>query len=189
MSNFIRTRIQIEDGPIDDTYNMCGFIYLSSDHRVAPPEKPREVTTYVEQVGENVDPRTVDDAFDYVVKFLIECPNSDKDNANIRIRIFNDAIRTIDPETHIKTCKQITFYNDYKRVKIVGIPDLISEPTEFYRQQNGKILDCVLIELKIHVSNPHLCDFSLEEDPNGGSVTWDDGGSVLWDKYIYDNEI
>lgn len=160
MSNFIRARLQIEDGPIDDTYSKWGFIYIESDHRTAPPEKERETTSYAEQEGENVDPRTVDAPFDYAVKFLIETPNTDKDNANAKIKAFNDAIRETDAETKIKTCKTITFYNDYKRVKIVGIPEVIAEPTEFYRQLNGNVLDCVMIELKIHVSTPSLCDFS-----------------------------
>lgn len=159
MSNFIRVRLQIENGSKDDTYNKWGFIYIEADHCTSAPEKERETTTYAEQEGENVDPRTVDDKFDYKVKFLIETPNTNSESANAKIKAFNDAIRAIDPITRIKTCKTITFYNDYKRVKIVGIPDVISEPTEFYRQQNGNVLDCVLIELNIHVAKPSLCDF------------------------------
>lgn len=157
----IRARLQIENGSIEDTCNKWGFIYIESDHRTAAPEKEREVTTYAEQEGENVDPRTVDAPFDYTVKFIVETPNTNLENANAKIKAFNDAIRTIGPLSKIKTCKTITFYNDYKRVKIVGIPEVIAEPTEFYRQLNGNVLDCVLIELKIHVSKPSLCDFSL----------------------------
>lgn len=161
MSNFIKVRLQIENGTIDDTYDKWGFIYIEADHRTAAPEKELEVTTYAEQEGENVDPRTVDASFDYNVKFLIETPNTDKENANVKIKAFNDAIRTRTQNSDIKTCKTITFYNDYKRVKIVGIPEPIAEPKEFYRQKNGNVLDCVLIELKIHVPKPSLCDFSL----------------------------
>lgn len=163
MSNFIRVRLQIGDGTIDDTYNKWGFIYIEADHRTAAPEKEREVTSYAEQEGENVDPRTVDAPFDYTVKFLIETPNTNTQNANVKIKAFNDAIRTHNSDSDIKTCKTITFYNDYKRVKIVGIPEPIAEPTEFYRQQNGNVLDCVLIELKIHVPRPSLCDFSMAD--------------------------
>lgn len=161
MSNFIRTRIQIGNDSIEDTYAKWGFIYIEADHRTSAPEKEREVTTYAEQEGENTDPRTVDAPFDYTVKFLIETPNTNIENANAKIKTFNDAIRERAKDSDIKTCKTITFYNDYKRVKIVGIPEVIAEPTEFYRQQNGNVLDCVLIELKIHVSKPSLCDFSL----------------------------
>lgn len=161
MSNFIRVRLQIENGSIEDTYDKWGFIYIEADHRTAAPEKERETTSYAEQEGENVDNRTVDAPFDYTVKFLIETPNTNLENANVKIKAFNDAIRQSVPFSDIKLCKYITFYNDYKRVKIVGIPEVIAEPTEFYRQQNGNVLDCVLIELKIHVDKPSLCDFSL----------------------------
>ena len=164
MSTFIRVRLQIENDVIDDTYDKWGFIYIEADHRTAAPEKERETTTYAEQEGENVDPRTVDAPFDYTVKFLIETPNTNLENANAKIKAFNDAIREFTPNSDIKTCKTITFYNDYKRVKIVGIPEVIAEPTEFYRQQSGKVLDCVLIELKIHVSKPSLCDFSTSNE-------------------------
>lgn len=158
----IRARIQIGNEPeISDTYTRFGFIYIEADHRTAAPEKERETTTYVEQEGENVDLRTVDDVFDYTVKFLIETPNTNMENANAKIAAFNNMIRDVDEKTKIKTCKRIAFYNDYKRVKIVGIPEIIAEPTEFYRQLNGNVLDCVLIELKIHVDKPSLCNFSL----------------------------
>lgn len=166
----IRARIQIDgypqdgyvlsDCPIYDTFEEFGFIYIESDHRTAPPEKKRETTTYAEQEGENTDLRTVDDVFDYKITFLIECPNTNKENANAKIKKFNDAIRKIDHNTGIKTCKHIALYNDYKRVMIVGIPEVIAEPKEFYRDRNNTVLDCVLVELTIHVDTPSLCDFS-----------------------------
>lgn len=171
----IRAKMQIEgypyvpdkppmvlgDYPIFDTYEEWGFIYLQSDNRMAAPEKKRETTKYAEQEGENTDPRTVDDAFDYKVKFLIECPNTNKENANIKIKKFNDAIRKVD-ENGIKTCNHIAFYNQAKRVMIVGIPEIIAEPESFYRYK-GQVLDCVVVELTIHVDTPSLCDFSTME--------------------------
>lgn len=157
-------QIQGESSPTD-TYDKWGFIYIESDNRTAAPEKKRETSTYAEQEGENVDPRTVDDVFDYKIKFLIECPNSDIDNANKRIKAFNDAIRSTDSVTGIKTCKRITLYNDYKRVKIVGIPEVIAEPKEFYRDRNGTVMDCVLFELTIHVDKPSECDFATLINP------------------------
>lgn len=146
-----------------DSYAQWGFIYIESDKRTAPPEKKRETTTYAEQEGENVDPRTVDDVFDYKVKFLIECPNYNIDNANRKIKAFNDAIRSVDPQTGIKTCRRITLWNYYKRVKITGIPEIIAEPTEFYRDNRGQQLDCVLFELTIHVDKPSDCDFAINK--------------------------
>lgn len=160
MSNFIKTSIQIgEDGNIEDTYDKWGFIYIESDHRIAAPEKERETTSYAEEQGEHTDPRTVDAPFDYTVKFLIETPNTLLENANVKINAFNNAIRDVDEETKIKTCKTITFYNSFKGVAITGIPEVISEALEFYRRQDGRTLDCVIFELKIHVSDPSLCTF------------------------------
>lgn len=148
-----------------DSYTQFGFIYIESDDRVAAPEKKRETTTYAEEEGEHTDLRTVDDVFDYKVKFLIECPNMNIENANKKIALFNEAIREVDPETGIKTCRRITLYNYYKRVKISGIPEVISEPKDFYRDNKGHALDCVLFELTIHVDKPSECDFSLNS-PN-----------------------
>lgn len=148
--------------PKGDTYDKWGFIYLESDNRTSAPEKKRETTTYAEQEGENTDPRTVDDVFDYKVKFLIECPNSNLDNANKKIKAFNAAIRSVNPITGIKTCRRVQFYNYFKRVMIAGIPEVIAEPTDFYRQIDGKTLDCVVVELTIHVDIPSACDFDLE---------------------------
>lgn len=162
----IRCGIQIGEGEIQDTYDAFGFIYIESDHRTAAPEKDRETTSYAEEEGEHIDLRTVDAAFDYKVKFLLECPNNNIDNANEKIRKFNEIIRTTDFENHTKTCKRITLWNWYKRVKISGIPDVIAEATDFYRDRHGKVLDCVLFELKIRVDKPSDCNFSISVDPN-----------------------
>lgn len=158
----IRVRLQIENGEIKDTYDAYGLIYLSADHRFAPPIKDFEKTSYPEQAGENTDNRTVDDAFDYKVTFFVECPNSNLDNANVRIKAVNDLMYSKSGD--IKTFKEWTLYNDYKKVKIVGIPQPIEEAKEFWRDNKGKVHDCVQIELTLHVSKPHLCDFSTFSD-------------------------
>lgn len=159
----INSRIQIEDGAIEDFYSKWGFIYLSSDNRFAPPEKKRDSSSYIEQAGTNEDSRTVDDEFDYSAKFLIEAPNKNLVNANSKIRAWNDAVRQRTAGSDIKRCKTVTFYNDFKRVKIVGIPEIIAEVDEndYYRRQNGDVMDCVVVPLTIHVSNPNLCDFDM----------------------------
>lgn len=155
----IKARIQIGNEQIYDTYEKWGFIYLSSDNRTSAPEKARDTTSYAGKSGENVDPRVVLDVFDYKVTFLIQAENSDLKNANAKIKAWNDAVRESVAGSAIKKCKTITLYNDHKRVKIVGIPELIAEPTEFYRCKG--VDDCVKIELTIHVSNPDLCNFSI----------------------------
>lgn len=159
----IKSRIQIENGTIEDFYTKWGFIYMSGDHRFAPPEKKRDATSYPEQAGKNEDPRTVDDEFDYSAKFLIEAPNKNLVNANSKISAWNKAVRERTPGSDIKRCKTVTFYDDYKRCKITGIPEIIAEVDEkdYYRRQNGDTMDCVVVELKIHVSKPSLCDFDM----------------------------
>ena len=122
----ITSRIQIAGGQILDTYKGYGFIYMSADNRTEAPIKKRDVTSYAEEAGEHTDPRTVQDAFDYKVKFLIEAPNQNLVNANTRIAAFNKALYTQQSNSDVRTYKEVTFYDDYKRVKIVGLPEPLS---------------------------------------------------------------
>lgn len=159
----IHSRIQIENGAIEDFYTKWGFIYMSSDSRFAAPEKKRDATSYSEQAGTNEDPRTADDEFDYSAKFLIEAPNQNLVNANSKIHAWNEAVRQRTTDSDIKRCKSVTFYNDFKRVKVVGIPEIIADVDEndFYRRQDGSVMDCVVVRLTIHVSEPGNCDFDM----------------------------
>lgn len=155
----IRVRLQIGDGSIVDTIDGYGLVYVSSDSRFSAPLKEFEKTTYVDQEGEYIFPKITEDAFDYKVTLLIKADGS-VDNANSIITEFNSLLYTQDED--VKTFKQVTFYNDYKKVKIVGVPKLISEATEFWRDVNGKQHDVVQVEWIIRVSKPSLCDFNLE---------------------------
>ena len=112
------------------------LIYISADNRFAAPIKAFENTTYPEQEGENVHNKTVDDAFDYKVSWFIKA--SDIFDANQVISNFNSYITDVD-ENGVKTFKRVVLYNDYKKVKIVGIPSPISEAKEFWRDANGKL--------------------------------------------------
>jgi hypothetical protein len=156
----LKTRLQIEDGDIKDMAETYGFIYISSDHRLAAPKKSLETTTYAEQEGENTDPRTVDDAFDYKVKFAVLAPNNDLENANVKIRDFNALLYSKEKDSDVKTLKRVTFYNDYKRVKIAGLPNPISEATDFWRDDKGVVYDAVQVEWTIRVDKPSECDFA-----------------------------
>jgi hypothetical protein len=155
----IKVRLQIGDGDIVDTAEEYGLVYISSDSRFNAPIKAFEKTTYPEQEGENILAKTVDDAFDYKVTWFIKADGS-LGNANTAIGRFNSLLRT--KEGDIKTFKQVTFYNDYKKVKIVGTPSPIQETTEFWRDANGKQHDVVCVEWVIRVSKPSLCDFNIE---------------------------
>lgn len=155
----IKVRLQIGDGDIVDTADEYGLIYVSADSRFNAPIKAFEKTTYPEQEGENILAKTVDDAFDYKVTWFIKADGS-LGNANTVIGRFNSLLCT--KEGDIKTFKQVSLYNDYKKVKIVGTPSPIQEVTEFWRDANGKQHDVVCVEWVIRVSKPSLCDFNIE---------------------------
>lgn len=154
----ITVRLKIGDGEIVDTQTF-GFIYLDSDKRVGPESKGFEATAYPEEEGEHIIPKTVDDAFDYKVKFFIQA-TSLKD-ANQLISEFNESLHDTPDELGLKTYYQVTFYNDYKRHKIVGYPSEIPEATDFWRDHRNQIEDIVIIEWTIRVTKPSLCDFNL----------------------------
>ena len=155
----ITVRLQIVDGDIKDTASEYGLVYLEADSRLAAPIKAFEKSTYAEQPGSNLDPKTVDDEFDYKVKFFVKA-DGDVNNANAVISEFNKLLYSEDKDK-IKTFKQVAFYNDYKKVKIVGYPSPISEATEFWRDSMGRQADVVCVEWTIHVNNPTLCDFNI----------------------------
>lgn len=156
----IQSRLQIADGDILNLYDGYKLIHMETDTRFEAPIKKRDTTSYAEEAGEHTDPRTVQDAFDYKVTFIVEAPNKDLTNANAVIDEFNRKLYTQDGE--IRTYKEITFYNDFKRIKIVGLPEPIQEAKSLYRRQNGEVMDCAQVEWTIRVSDPTKCDFNLQ---------------------------
>lgn len=158
INRMIRVRLQIGDGNVLDTIDGYRLIYVSSDHRFEAPIKEFDKTSYPEQEGENIIPKSVSDAFDYKVTWFIKA-DGDLGNANRVIKGFNSLLYTTNG--NIKTFKQVVFHNDYKKVKIVGTPSLIQEATEFWRDANGKQHDVVCVEWTIRVSKPRLCDFNI----------------------------
>lgn len=155
----INVRIKIGDGAIEDTFAAHKLIYMDADNRTEAPIKKRDVSSYVEQAGDNTDPRTVQDAFDYKVRFIIDGQNTNLANVNTIIAAFNKKLYTQEANSDIRTYKGVTFYNDFKRVEIVGLPEPIAEPKEMKRSRNG--YDFAEVEFTIHVSDPTKCDFNL----------------------------
>jgi len=160
----IRSLIQIETGEVRDFYKEFGFIYMDADERTASDEKEDAVSNYAEEPGEHRDGRTVDAPFDYTAKFLVEAPNKDLENVNVRINSFNRAVREVLPNSDVKLKKEITFYNLLNRVKIVGTCELIAVPKECFHSNRYGELDFAVAELKIRVSDPRKCDFELNTD-------------------------
>lgn len=157
----IQSRLQIDDGDILNLYDGYKLIHMETDTRFEAPIKKRDTTSYAEETGEHVDPRTVQDAFDYEVKFIVEAPNKDLTNANAVIAAFNKKLYTQAADSDIRVYKEVTFYNDFKRIKIVGLPEPIQEAKSLYRRQNGDVMDCAQVTFKIRVSDPSKCDFNL----------------------------
>lgn len=155
----IRVQLQIGDGAIEDTFTAHRLIYMDADHRTEAPIKKRDSTSYAEDAGEHIDPRTVQDAFDYKVTFIIVGQNTDLNNVNEIVAEFNYKLYTQRAGSDIRTYKEVTFYNNFKRVKIVGLPEPIAEPKEMKRSRNG--YDFAEVEFVIHVSDPTKCDFNL----------------------------
>lgn len=156
----ITARIRIGDtgDPVDT--QSYGLVYVSSDSILGAPSKGFESTSYPEQEGENINPKTVDAAFDYTVKFFIKA--DDLLNANSIIKAFNDSLFTQAEGSDVKEYKRVYFYNDYKRVLIVGYPSPIQEATNFWRDTKGDVHDVVVVDFKIRVDQPHLCNFNLQ---------------------------
>lgn len=161
----LTARIKIGDGQVVDTQTY-GLVYLDSDKVVGAPTKGFESTQYPEEEGEHIMPKTVDAAFDYKAKFFIQATTLQ--SANDRIAAFNALLYTQEQGSDTKTFKQVEFYNDYKRHKIVGYPQPIAEATEFWRDMKNQINDVVIVELNIRVTKPSLCDFALSSGSGSG---------------------
>lgn len=153
----INVRIKIGDGAIEDTFAAHRLIYIDADNRTEAPIKKRDATSYAEQAGDNTDPRTVQDAFDYKVQFIIDGHDKDLKRVNSIIASFNKKLYTQEANSDIRTYKEVTFYNDFKPCKIIGIPEPIAECKGFKKSKNG--YEFAQVEFVIHVSDPTKCNF------------------------------
>ena len=153
----INVRIKIGDGAIEDTFAAHKLIYMDADNRTEAPIRKRDVTSYAEAAGEHTDPRTVQDAFDYKVQFIIDGQDKDFKRANSIIAAFNSKLYTQETGSDIRTYKEVAFYNDFKPCKIVGLPEPIAECKAFKKSRNGD--EFAQVEFVIHVSDPTKCNF------------------------------
>lgn len=153
----INVRIKIGDGAIEDTFAAHKLIYMDADNRTEAPIRKRDVTSYAEEAGEHTDPRTVQDAFDYKAQFIIDGQDKDLKRVNSIIAAFNSKLYTQETGSDIRTYKEVTFYNDFKPCKIVGLPEPIAECKEFKKSRNG--YEFAQVEFVIHVSDPTKCNF------------------------------
>lgn len=162
----IRSRIQIGSGAVYDAYDQYGFVYMDADERTAPDVQDFTTTKYVEEADEHLDPRTIETAFDYKVKFLVEAPDGNYKSVNNKIDDFNKLLYKRG-ENGVLTAQKVTFYNDLNRVKVVGYAKPISEPAEVFHTGSYGGSDYVVFELTIHVSNPSECVWATERYTDG----------------------
>lgn len=154
----IRVRIKIGSGSIVDTQTY-GLVYLDSDKRVGPDVRDFERTAYPEEEGEHILPKTTDAPFDYTAKFFIQATSLA--SANDKINAFNALLFTQNQGSDVKEYKQVEFFNDYKRHKIVGYALPIAEAQDFWRDPKNQVNDVVIVELHIRVTKPSLCEWSV----------------------------
>lgn len=164
----IRARIQIGKGEIYDAYDKYGFVYLDADERTAPDIQDYTTTKYVEDSVEFIDTRTIEVPFDYKVKFLVEAPNGNFKSVNNKIDDFNKLLFNRG-QGGMLYAQKVTLYNDLNRVKIVGYPKPVSEPTEVYHTGSYGGSDWIAFELTIHVANPKECVWATERNTDGMS--------------------
>ena len=162
----ITSKIKIgEDGEFKDSREY-GLVFLSADSLLAAEVKDFDTTSYPEEEGEHIIPKSVDAPFDYQAKFFISPERligEDKlADANKIVSDFNARISTLDLETKVRTFKKIYFYNEYKGILIVGYAKPISKPETFWRDTRGIVNDVVVVEWNIRVTKPSECDFNYD---------------------------
>lgn len=147
------------------TTESLGLIYLSSDDILGAPVKDFEATSYPEEEGEHIIPKTVDAPFDYKVTFCVTSPvtigQTTYSDANAVIDYFNSQIC---PKTDgIRNVAKVEFTSKYKKVKIVGYPKPLSEVKTFWRDMRTGTSnkDVAVVELVIRVVKPSDCNFNF----------------------------
>lgn len=161
----MRADIQIENGQRQDTRDAFGMIYLSSDKLFAAPTRAYEATSYAEEAGEHIDPRTTEEAFDFKITFVTEVTGGQIESGlhvNTCVAALNNALFSKPANSDILTARKVTIYDLTKHRKIVGYPKRISEPREddvFYSHNQ----EFAVIELNLRVTDPKLCDFDYTD--------------------------
>jgi hypothetical protein len=152
-----KLEIQFSNGVKQNMFSAYGVKYASVTERyLSAPTYDFPTVSYPEG-GENIYPKTTYKPFDYKLKLSISAPNQNTTNANVVVNNLNRAMR--DESDGMLTYKQVTLWDYRNRCMIVGTPSSISQPTTFWRDEQGE--DLAVIELSIHVSDPSLCDFEL----------------------------
>lgn len=139
---------------VHDSYDRYRWIYVDSDDAFSAPLKENDKVAY-ENGGLAYTNKYHEKEFDYKINFVARGVNRTEDDAaNAYLNTFMEDIHTGEE------MNEITFYNPYKGVKIVGVYKEVEEKN-FLRREG--VEDCVRIELTLRVLDPSKCDFDYVE--------------------------
>lgn len=156
-----RAYIRIGDGALEDSRKRWGFVYKDADPRMGGDVKEFAASSYIEEAGEHTDPRTVEAAFDWGVRFVVTGTNRNSVNSvNGRIAAFNRALYDTD-ESGVRHYKRVTVVDESHRVSVTGIARPIGGISGFYRSRQRGGLDVAEIEFRLRVDRPELCDWNV----------------------------
>lgn len=141
-----RLGLQIENGAIIDMERM-GFFLMKSPDLLVPKQRNYETESYPEIDGQKIYPKTTYEQFDYKVKMLFM---GDLDTMNEAIRDLWKLFFTTTSGTSIRTAKEITIYNYYKDIAIVGYADEMPGSDTFIEVEKG----VWIFDLNIKVMEP-----------------------------------
>ena len=148
--------LAIDGGAAVDMEEVYGLRYIGSDNRFGAPIREMAVSKYAEEAGEHTDRRTVEEAFDYKIRFVIEAVPGRLTGVNYRIAQLNNAMRKVAAGGgQVVTFRRWTLYNGHKGVRISGIPRPIEEVERWWRDG----MECAVVELTIHADRPGECSF------------------------------
>lgn len=152
MARDCKVRIKIGDGAIQDAQATWRFHLMNSPDMIVAPQRDYEVENYPEVDGSLIYPYTSKEPFDYKLTF---CFFGDIDTTNNVIADFYDSLFETESGTDRKKAKELTIYNDYKNVIIVGYAKNIETNDYMVEARNG----VVLFDLTIYVAEPKKCNF------------------------------
>lgn len=168
-------RLRIGDGDVFDPRLNYGMELMEAENRFGPPKKAHAVSSYIDEPGEHIDPRTVADAFDYKIKVLITARRPD--TVATVINAFNGDIKETD-EGGVDRYKTLSIILPGMDIMIAGIPDPIETPEDFFTWRNEQ---CAVAEIKVRVNDPSKCRWG-----NIGSVPPSPGTEAFTLKYRRD---
>lgn len=152
MSRIPQIRIKIGSDAIKNMETDLKFYLMESTDILTPPQREYETEVFPESSGVSIYPVTSDEQFDYNIKL---CYFGSEDSANLAISAFNTSLFTKIGD--LKTAKELTIYNDFKRVMVVGYVKSIKTDTT----NSIKSRDVVIFDFLVQVTNPNKCNFNL----------------------------